>query len=319
MYNLVVADGACGAPGNQERETRMAVHMLPKKGRRACDLIHILSAVLLQASVACHAAELEQTQAAEVDTIVGEWLTQTQAPSVSIAMVADGTVSYAKAYGYAHLEPAAAATTATRYAIDSVSKEFTAAAALILEELGKLSLSDQAGKWLPNLGPASKVTLRQLLTHTSGLRDYWPQDFVTPEMMHPSTVEAILDEWVRRPLDFTPGTDWQYSNTGYVVAGAIIERASAQRLFEFEQHYIFGPLHMMHVADADASAPSAGDAAGYTRAGLGPVHAAPKEAQGWRFAAASLAMPPSELALWDISLIERSLLKPPSYERELAD
>jgi D-alanyl-D-alanine carboxypeptidase len=288
---------------------------------RTAILIHTscAAALILQAHAVCAAGELEPATTAEVDTVVAEWLTETQAPSVSIAIVRNGALSYAKAYGHAHLESATTATTATRYPIDSVSKEFTAAAALILEQLGTLSLSDPAAKWLPGLGAAGKATLRQLLTHTSGVRDFWPQDFVTPEMMHPTSVAAILDEWVKRPLDFPPGTDWQYSNTGYVVAGAIIEKASTQSLFQFERQNIFEPLHMTHVADDDADPPGPDDASGYTRYGLGPVRAAPKEARGWRFAAAALAMQPSELALWDISLIERALLKPSSYQEELTD
>ena len=277
-----------------------------------------IAALLLEAQPAC-AADLQRTTAADVDAIVAEWLSETQAPSVSIAIVQSGALAYAKAYGAARLEPASAATTATRYAIDSVSKEFTAAAALILQQQGKLSLNDPASKWLPALGPAGKATLRQLLTHTSGIRDYWPQDFVTPEMTHATSVAAILAEWVKRPLDFSPGSDWQYSNTGYVLAGAIIEKAAGRDLFQLERQQIFEPLHMDRVANDDAQTSGPGDASGYTRFGLGPVHAAPKEGRGWRFAAAALAMQPSELALWDVSLIERSLLEPSSYAEEMQD
>ncbi len=277
-----------------------------------------VAALCLAAQPLC-AADLQRATAADVDAIVAEWLSETQAPSVSIAVVQSGALAYAKAYGDAHLEPATAATTATRYAIDSVSKQFTAAAALILEQQGKLSLSDPASKWLPRLGPAGKATVRQLLTHTSGIRDYWPQDFVTPEMTHATSVAAILDEWVKRPLDFAPGSDWQYSNTGYVLAGAIIEKAAAQDLFRLERQQIFEPLHMRHVADDDAENLGPEDAAGYTRYGLGPVRAALKEGRGWRFAAAGLAMQPSELALWDISVIEQSLLKRASYAEEMQD
>jgi D-alanyl-D-alanine carboxypeptidase len=275
--------------------------------------------LLLLGSAAAAAAELDRGRAADIDAVVGEWLAASHAPSVSVAIVEAGALAYAKAYGSAHLEPARLATTETRYAIDSVSKEFTAAAALILEQEGRLSLADPAQKWLPGLGPAGKATVRQLLTHTSGVRDFWPQDFVTPEMTQPTGVAAILDEWVKRPLDFAPNTDWQYSNTGYVVAGAIVEKVSGEKLFEFERRHIFEPLHMSHVADDDAGPLTPEDAVGYTRYGLGPARPAPKEGVGWRFAAAALAMQPSELALWDISLMDRSLLKPSSYQQEFSE
>jgi len=262
-----------------------------------------------------------------VDGVVEEWLESTGAPSVSIAIVQDGRLAYAKAYGAAHLKPAVPSTTATLYAIDSVSKEFTAAAVLLLAEQGKLSLDDPIAKWFPGLRAAAAVTLRQLLTHTSGIRDYWPQDFLTPEMTQPTTTAAIIDEWVQRPLDFEPGTDRQYSNTGYVVAAAIVEKVSGEPLFQFLSRHVFAPLHMARVAEYSPTSerpihlsrqPAAGDAAGYTRYGLGPVVPAPKEAPGWLFGAASLAMQPSDLALWDLSLINRSLLKAESYEAEFA-
>jgi D-alanyl-D-alanine carboxypeptidase len=254
---------------------------------------------------------------ATVDRVVAEWLASTGAPSASIAIVRAGRLAYARGYGDARLNPKVASTGDARYAIDSISKEFTAAAVLLLAEQGKLSLDDPIAKWFPELRAAAAVTLRQLLTHTGGIRDFWPQDFLTPEMTRPTTPAAIIREWAQRPLDFEPGTDWQYSNTGYVLAGAVVEKVSGQPLFEFLSRYVFGPLHMTQVAEYSpaGAAPraTAVDAAGYTRYGLGPVVPAPKEGAGWLFGAAGLAMRPSDLALWDLSLIDRSLLKAESY------
>jgi D-alanyl-D-alanine carboxypeptidase len=258
---------------------------------------------------------------ATVDRVVAEWLASTGAPSVSIAIVQDDRLTYVQAYGAARLNPSVPSTTATRYAVDSVSKEFTAAAVLLLAEQGKLSLDDPIVKWFPELREAAAVTLRQLLTHTSGIRDFWPQDFVTPEMTQRTTTADIIHEWAQRPLDFEPGTDWQYSNTGYVLAGAIVERVSGEALFEFLHRQLFAPLHMANVAEYSAQEGNGGHGApalagGYTRYGLGPIMPAPKEAPGWLFGAADLAMQPSELALWDLSLIDRSLLKAESYKKE---
>jgi D-alanyl-D-alanine carboxypeptidase len=255
--------------------------------------------------------------AAAVDGIALEWLASTAAPSVSIAIVLDGRLAYAKAYGAARLNPRVRSTPSTRYAIDSVSKEFTAAALLLLAEQGRLSLDDPISRWFPELRAAGAVTLRQLLTHTGGIRDYWPQDFLTPEMTRPTTVPAIIDEWAQRPLDFAPGTDWQYSNTGYVLAGAVVQKVSDEPLFEFLDRHVFQPLHMARVTlYSPAAEDLAHDAAPYTRRGLGPVVPAPAEGPGWLFGAAELAMQPSDLAAWDISLIDRSLLKSESYRQE---
>jgi CubicO group peptidase (beta-lactamase class C family) len=248
-----------------------------------------------------------------IDATAREWLATSGAPSASIAVVQNGVVTYAHAYGNAQLNPEVAATTATRYAVDSISKEFTAAAMLLLAQQGRLSLDDRVEKWFPDLGEASRVTLRQLLTHTAGIRDYWPQDFVPPEMLRPTSVAAILQEWARRPLDFEPGTQWQYSNTGYVVAGAIVEKVTGMALVDFLQGHVLAPLKMGHVTEDDTRPLPAADAVAYTRAGLGPTRRAPKEGPGWLFAAGELAMTPGELALWDISLINRSLLEPASY------
>jgi CubicO group peptidase (beta-lactamase class C family) len=281
----------------------------------------VLLAVVISTSICLPAAQSwagDKALETRVDAAVRDWLEISGAPSASVAVVQNGSLTYVQAYGDAEKAPDRPATTSTRYAIDSISKEFTAAAILMLVEQGKLSLDDAIGKYIPGLGPASKPTIRQVLNHTSGLRDYWPQDFVFPAMRQPTSTQALLDQWARRPLDFPPGTDWQYSNTGYVVAGAIVERVAGMGLFEFLQQHIFAPLHMARVTEDDTHPLPPGDAVGYTRQGLGPDEwRAPKEGAGWLFGAAELAMTPGDLARWDISLIERSLLKPASYDAEL--
>jgi D-alanyl-D-alanine carboxypeptidase len=273
-----------------------------------------LIAAMALGATAAQAAPLTAEQQRDIDASVGEWLAKTGAPSVSIAVASGGEVVYAKAYGKARLAPDRLATPTTRYAIDSVSKEFTAAAMLKLQEAGKLSLDDKVAKYFPELASADQISLRQVLSHTAGYRDYWPQDYVTIEMSHPTTVRAVLDEWGRKPLDFPPGTDWQYSNTGFVIAGAIVEKVSGRPLVDFLRANIFTPLKMEAVTDADQAALGEGDAGAYTRAGGGPTRPAPKEGAGWLFAAGELAMAPRELARWDISLMARSLLKPASYD-----
>jgi D-alanyl-D-alanine carboxypeptidase len=264
----------------------------------------VLYAVIFAGAACIPVSSLAQP--ALIDATVGEWLTAGGAPSVSIAIVQHGKLRYAKAYGYARLNPLVPATTATRYAIDSVSKQFTAAAILLLAEQGKLSLSDPLSRWFPDLGEPASVTLRQLLTHTSGIRDYWPQDFLPPEMQHAAKTAAIVEQWGKRPLDFAPGTDWQYSNTGYLLAGEVVRRVSGESLYEFLRRHIFLPLHMTGAAES-------ADAAPYTRYGLGATRPAPSEGAGWLVGAAGLAMSPSDLASWDLSLIDRSLLRKDSY------
>ncbi|HEY5074116.1 MAG TPA: serine hydrolase domain-containing protein [Pyrinomonadaceae bacterium] len=249
----------------------------------------------------------------KIDKVATDTLARTGVPSASVAIVKDGQVVYTKAYGDARLDPKTPATPQMRYSIGSISKQFTAAAVLLLQEQGKLSLDDKVAKFIPNLTRANEVTIRQLLSHTSGYQDYWPQDYVMPPMMLPTTAQKILDIWARKPLDFDPGTKWQYSNTNYVIAGVIIEKVARMPLLQFLQQRVFTPLGMTSVSDTDQAKLGDTDPAGYLRYALGPLRAAPKEGKGWMFAAGELAMPAADLAKWDISIMDQKLMKPASY------
>ena len=255
----------------------------------------------------------------KIDKVVTDTLSRTGVPSASIAIVKDGQIAYVKAYGDARIEPKTPATPAMRYSIGSISKQFTAAAILLLQEQGKLSLDDKVAKYIPDLTRANEVSIRQLLSHTSGYQDYWPQDYVMPMMLQPVTAQKIMDLWAKKPLDFEPGTKWQYSNTNYVIAGVIIEKVSRLPLLKFLQEKVFTPLGMNSVADIDQERLGDTDPIGYMRYALGPLRLAPKEGKGWLFAAGELAMPAQDLAKWDISIMDQKLLKPSSYREMGAD
>jgi len=253
----------------------------------------------------------------KIDKLAVDTLAKTGVPSASVAVVKDGQIVYLKAYGDARLEPRTPATPEMRYSIGSISKQFTATAILLLQEQGKLSLDDKVAKFLPDLTRANEVTIRQLLSHTSGYQDYWPQDYVMPMMLQPVTAQKIMDTWAKIPLDFEPGASWQYSNTNYVIAGVIVEKAARMPLLQFLSEKVFTPLDMKGVANIDEAKLSETDPTGYLRYALGPLRPAPKEGKGWLFAAGELAMPASDLAKWDISIMDQKVLKPASY-REFA-
>jgi D-alanyl-D-alanine carboxypeptidase len=202
-----------------------------------------------------------------------------------------------------------------RYSIGSISKQFTAVAVLMLQEQGKLSLDDPVGRYIPGLTRGDEVTIREILSHTSGYQDYWPEDYVMTPMLQPETAQQILDTWAKKPLDFDPGTQWQYSNTNFVIAGRIVEIVSGEQLFQFLTERIFSPLGMTSVWNSDANQLMPPDATAYYRHALGPLRLAPKEGAGWMFAAGELAMTAHDLALWDESLLAQSLLKPDSYKQ----
>jgi CubicO group peptidase (beta-lactamase class C family) len=167
-------------------------------------------------------------------------------PGASLLVLKDGKPLLHRGYGLANLEKHEKASPATNYRLASVSKQFTAAAILLLAEDGKLKLDDSIRHWLPSL-PAmtDKVTLRQLLSHTGGLIDY-------EDLMPASTTEQLNDNDVLRMLSattksyFAPGTAYRYSNSGYVLLGLVVEKASGESLPAFLQQRIFQPLHMDH-------------------------------------------------------------------------
>jgi CubicO group peptidase (beta-lactamase class C family) len=248
-----------------------------------------------------------------IDAAAAEVLARTGAASASVAIVKDGRIVLAKSYGDARLDPKQPAQPDTRYAIGSISKQFTAAAILLLVQEGKLSLDDPVEKHVPGLTRGRDITIRQLLSHTSGYQDYWPQDYLFPLMTQPATPEFIIDRWARRPLDYEPGTRWQYSNTGYVIAGSIVEKVSGQPFFEFLRQRILAPLGMKSALDFDRDPRAEGMAEGYTQYALGPSRLVTPSAPGWLFGAGQLAMTAEDLARWDQSLIRRELLSQASY------
>ena len=261
------------------------------------------------------AASADTALARQVDAIANQVLQSTGVPSASVAVVKNGRLAYANAYGTAKLDPRLAATPDMRYAIGSISKQFTAVAVLLLQQDGKLKLDDPVSRFIPGLTRGNEVTVRQLLSHTSGYQDFWPQDYVMPMMLKTTTPQAIADVWAKQPLDFDPGSRWQYSNTNYTLAGMVVEKASRMPFFQFVRSRILVPAGLTSAADFDAS-PRAANATGYIRYALGPLRPAPDAGSGWMWAAGELAMTAKDLANWDINIIRHALLKPESY-REL--
>jgi D-alanyl-D-alanine carboxypeptidase len=267
----------------------------------------LAAVALLSVSAPALAQSLTPAETARVDRIVGDALAKSGTPSASIALVRGGRLVFAKAYGKAS-EAIPVASVDLPYQIASNSKQFTAAAVLLLQRDGKLSLDDTVAKYLPGISGGDRITLRQLLSHTAGLQDYWPQDYSFADMARPITPQQILDRWARKPLDFAPGTQWQYSNTGYVVAGLIVEKVAGEPLLAFLHRRIFAPLGMTPIDQDLATGPHYPQ--GYQRFALGPVRVERPAARGWLFAAGELAMTASDLARWDIARMNRTLLSP---------
>jgi D-alanyl-D-alanine carboxypeptidase len=259
------------------------------------------------------AEKLSSAERQAVDRAARETLAALSVPGATLAVVKGGAVVYAQAYGFARL-PDVKAEPSMAFPVGSVSKQFTAAVILSLAEEGKVALDDKVGKFLPNLSGADRVTVRQVLSHTAGYPDYAPEDYSTPPMQKPTTPAALAADWATRKLDFTPGTDWQYSNTGYTVAGLIAEKAGGAPLFAQIEARIAGKLHLGSAADYDAHGVEPGGPLGYQRYALGQPREAPRDEPGWSFGSGQMEMTAADLVGWDISLMNRSLLSKASYD-----
>ena len=268
---------------------------------------------LLAAGVGLQAQPISPELKAKIDVAVRQVMHKTGVPSATVGIVQDGRVVYTAGYGQARLSPSVPAAAAMRYPIGSITKQFTAACVLLLAEDGKLTLDDHVSKWFPELTRANEVTIRNLLTHTSGYEDYAPQDYTIPAWTKPIRPLELVHLWAGKPLDFDPGTEWQYSNTNFVIAALIVEKVSGMTYWDFLSRRILQPLGLRGAINLDTEREKV-EAQGYMQNALAPVRPAILEAPGWYFGDASLAMPVGDLLLWDISLMDRTLLKPASYD-----
>jgi D-alanyl-D-alanine carboxypeptidase len=259
-------------------------------------------------------AQLSPDTEKAIDALVAQQLAASGEPSVSVAVAVDGKLAYAKAFGHAQRNPTVAATPAMRYKIGSVSKQFVAAAVLLLVEDGKLRLDDKVAKFFPHLTRARDITVQQLLAHTAGYPDYYALDYATAEMRKPISADALMNKYGKKLLGFAPGTRWDYSNTDYVIAGRIIEKVSGQPLDRFIQTRILDKAGMRSAIDTGRSAWQTDDTIGYTRVATGPLRVALPEGAGWTYAAGQLAMSASDLVRWDLALINNTVLSAASRE-----
>jgi D-alanyl-D-alanine carboxypeptidase len=249
---------------------------------------------------------------AKVHAVAADVMARTHVPSAQVGLVRDGKVVYVQAFGDATLSPKTPATPDMHYAIGSISKQFTVAAVMILQQEGKISIDDPVSKWFPELTRANEVTLRNLMSHTSGYEDYAPQDYTIPAWTHPTSAEQIVHEWATKPLDFDPGTEYQYSNTNFNIVGLIVEKVAGEPFWTLLRSRVLDPVGLSHAIDLDTQHDQL-EPTGYFRHALGPLRPAILEAPGWYFADGEMALPVGDLLTWDISVMDETLLSHASY------
>jgi len=220
-------------------------------GKRALG-IRVASLALLSVFV-CTRARAQQAATSDLPSRVDQVFARFDrtAPGCGVGLAKDGRPLYTHGYGAANLEYGVPNTDSTVFESGSVAKQFTAAALVLLSQDKKLSLDDDIRKYLPEV-PAfdgQRITIRNLLTHTSGLRDQWgllgiegrgPGTQVHTPM---TTLDLVAHQ---KMLNFPPGSEYLYSNTGYALAGIIVQRVSGKSLNEFTQERLFRPLGMTH-------------------------------------------------------------------------
>ncbi|MEO8335166.1 MAG: serine hydrolase domain-containing protein [bacterium] len=247
-----------------------------------------------------------------VDSIVSDAIQQRRLVGVSVAMMRGGRIELAKTYGSASLQPRVVVDTGTRFSIGSVTKEFVAALALLMQEDGRLNVHDTLSKWYPKLTRSNEITLLDLINHVSGYRDYYPLDYVDREMGKPTTAEHIMGKYAMMPLDFAPGTRWSYSNTGYTILGAVLERVGGKPLGALLDEKIFRPLGMQQTL-YEPTNPSR-VAKGYVSWALGDMQIAEPEGRGWIGAPGGIWSTASDIARWDLALMRPGFLTVASRE-----
>jgi len=249
---------------------------------------------------------------AKLDSIIRHAVADKHLIGVSIGVMHQGRVILAKGYGTRTLAAGDAVTPRTMFGIGSVTKQFTCSALMILADEKKLSLNDPVSKYFPTLTRAKDITLLDLGGHLSGYRDYYPLDFVDNEMQKPATADAIITEYATRPLDFEPRSRWSYSNTGFLILGRVIEKASGQPFGTFITQRLFTPLKLTRTAYEPARG-GTDMATGYTSFGLAAPIPAEPEAKGWAGAAGAIWSTPTDLLTWDLALIDHTLISADDY------
>lgn len=238
-----------------------------------------------------------------IDAIVAQQLREQFVPGAQVAVAENGRVVYTKGYGYRDLDDRLPVDAQTTFAIGSVTKQFTATAIMLLQQQGKLDVDDSLAKYLPNAPHASAVTLRELLTHTSGIEGYTEQPNFSLLLPTPATPERIVSSIAAQPLAFTPGTQWEYSNTNFVLLGMIVSKLSGLSYPDFLRRNFFDPLGLDRAWFTRIEEVHPDDARGYTEFmyGLPDEHASLAD-WSWYDAAGGLTMSAKDLALWDIAL-----------------
>jgi CubicO group peptidase (beta-lactamase class C family) len=233
------------------------------------------------------------------------------------ALVAkNGVILLNKGYGYRNAENKVANNEQTIFQLGSITKQFTSAVILKLQEEKKLSVSDKLSKYFPGYPKGDSITIQQLLTHTSGIYNYTNDgDFMTNEITKPASREKMMALFKDKPLDFSPGTSWNYSNSGYSLLGYIIEAVTKKPYYQAVRKYIFTPLHMTHSGFDFTHLKKKEKATGYFILNEKDAKTAPIVDSSVSFSAGAIYSTVGDLYLWHKALQKNSILSKTQQEK----
>jgi CubicO group peptidase (beta-lactamase class C family) len=255
-----------------------------------------------------------QDSVARMDEVVRSYVDAKQFMG-SVLVARDGKVILSKGYGSANLEWEVPNSPSAKFRLGSITKQFTAACILLLEERGKLKVEDPVKKYMPDAPAAwDKVTIFHLLTHTSGIPSFtgFP-DYHSTEAT-PTTPEQLVARFRDKPLEFQPGEKWNYSNSGYVLLGYLIEKISQQSYSQFVQENIFNPLGMKDSGYDSNTAIILHRASGYSPGDKGTTNAGYID-MSIPLSAGGLYSTTEDLLRWEQGLMGGKLLSAASLQK----
>ncbi len=245
-----------------------------------------------------------------VDSVANSAMKQQGVPGMTVALAKNGSMLYSQAYGNSNITTQSPTQKSTIFEIGSVTKQFTAALIMKLQEQGELRVDDSIQAYLPEYKFPSAISLRMLLTHTSGLENYTTFAQYAGWAANGVSEQTILSAVSQAPLLFPPGTQWSYSNSNYFALGAIIEKLSRQSYAANLEQYIFQPVGL--ASTYFSLPPSAQSAIGYTLNATGEIPALVCD-RSTAFAAGALSSNVSDLIAWDNALINAKIVSPASF------
>ena len=280
--------------------------------RRA--LLSLAALLLLFTFQAAPAFAQDEQAVREMDELMSKAYPPDE-PGAAVIVVKNGKTLLRKGYGLADVELGVKVEPDMVFRLGSITKQFTAAAILLLAERGKLSLSDDMTKFFPDYPAKGRVvTVEHLLTHTSGIKSYTSLPAWLSMWRKDMTVSELIDLFKNEPPDFAPGEQWAYNNSGYILLGAIIEKVSGQTYEQFLRQNIFEPLGMTHTFYGSATRVIPRRVPGYSKTKDG-LQNAEYLSMTQPYAAGSLLSTVDDLALWDAALYTEKLLRQASLQR----